>query len=68
MEVKQEVRLILSDKEKQEFEELDRMLKDLINKCACADCDSLDECNLCPYDEFIKQAYAMRRIIDKWRG
>ena len=68
MEVKQEVKLILNEKEKQEFEELDKMLRHFIEICCCADCDSIDGCNLCPYDEFIKQAHEMRRIIYKWRG
>lgn len=68
MEVKQEVKLVLNEKEQQEFEELDRMLKNLINKCSCANCDGLEGCNICPYDKFIMQANEIRKTIYKWRG
>ena len=68
MEVKQEVRLILSDKEKQEFEELDKMLQHFITKCSCANCYNLEGCSICPYDEFLEQVHAIRQTIYKWRG
>lgn len=68
MEVKQEVKFVLNEKERQEFEELDKMLINLINKCSCANCDSLEDCSICPYDKFIKQASEIRQTIYKWRG
>ena len=68
MEVKQEIRLTLSEEEKQEFERLDAMLMHLMVNCAEAKCDSIEGCKGCPYDKFVKQANEIRQTIYKWRG
>ena len=68
MEIKQEIRFILSEEEKREFERLDAMLRHLVGNCTEAKCDTLEGCNDCPYDKFVKQANEIRQTIYKWRG